>query len=69
MVEKKDMKRCPFCGSPADLYRVGSRRHTHNRGNKYRVRCMMRECVAYTIMSYYDSPEEAAAAWNRRAEG
>lgn len=52
------MKRCPFCGSEAELY-----------GECYmvKVRCANYNCQAQ-ISTWYDEPEDAIAAWNQRQD-
>ena len=55
-IEKEhELKRCPFCGGKAELF------GTETNGIFY-VKCL--EC---DVDSNFDTPEEAIAAWNRRA--
>lgn len=56
-----DLKPCPFCGGEAYMetprfYRLP---------NAYRVRCL--DCKAQTY-SFYTTEQEAANAWNKRAD-
>lgn len=51
-----DLKPCPFCGEKAKIVELRS-------GNS--VVCTNTHCWVAT--KYYDTPEKAIAAWNRRA--
>ncbi len=53
-----ELKRCPFCGRRARIETSGNYYVTE----KFKVRCV--GCL--TVSVYYDSREEAIAAWNRR---
>ena len=57
------LKPCPFCGGRANLFHVplssGSVVHE--------VDCENDDCRVSVCTQAYDTPEEAAAAWNRRA--
>lgn len=55
-----DLKPCPFCGSKAELNRLGGPGSTH----AY-VECS--KCDA--SMSFRTTFEAAAEAWNRRSDG
>lgn len=52
-----NLKPCPFCGSPAELY-----------GEEYMVwcRCSNKDCRC-ELITRFDEPEEAIEEWNRRA--
>lgn len=53
-----ELKRCPFCGRRARVESSGN----HYVVEKFKVRCV--GCLV--VSAYYDSREEAIAAWNRR---
>ena len=55
----EELKPCPFCGSEA---------HIQTFHFRYRVGCGTTGCIAGRLNRAFDTPEEAAAAWNRRAE-
>lgn len=55
----EELKPCPFCGSEA---------HIQTFHFRYRVGCGTTGCIAGRFNRAFDTPEEAAAAWNRRAE-
>lgn len=54
----EELKPCPFCGGEARIQTFHFR---------YRVGCGTTGCIAGRINRAFDTPEEAAAAWNRRA--
>lgn len=49
-----EVNNCPFCGGKSRVYKYFS---------KWYARC--NKCGTYSAP--YDTPEEAAAAWNKRA--
>lgn len=58
---------CPFCGGEAELYAIKPyRKHSPLKG-KYRVRCSKERCIARSLRAAYDTEDDAARAWNRRA--
>lgn len=57
------MKPCPFCGGEAHIKEVVSSCET-----VYSVGCSDSECMGFETLLCKPTPEEAAAAWNRRAE-
>lgn len=65
MREKKEtekLKQCPFCGSEAKADMLDE----FVERKLYFVGCIAVNCGIGT--DYYDTPELAAAAWNRRVE-
>lgn len=54
----EELKRCPFCGGEARLYKA------FDYVSKYRVECT--KCFVYTLNC--DTEKEAIKAWNRRVE-
>ena len=55
-----ELKPCPFCGSTGKMHEKGL--------NTWVVECSNNQCMAsYMIGWDYDTEEEAAEAWNRRA--
>lgn len=57
------LKPCPFCGSEAHI----ATHIFHGLSNTYGVICGNGKCYK-SGWQFYDSGEEAIAAWNRRAE-
>lgn len=55
----EELKPCPFCGGEARIQTFHFR---------YRVGCGTTGCIAGRLNRAFDTPEEAAASWNRRAE-
>lgn len=51
-----DLKKCPFCGSEAELY---------GECDMVKVRCSNYDCQCQ-LVTWFDEPEEAADEWNRR---
>ena len=64
-----DLKPCPFCGKEAVL-KSDIRWPSDNNGESvtgYEVVCVNYKCPIYKAdNTYFRSPEEAIAAWNRR---
>ena len=61
MNDEIGLKPCPFCGGKAKL----------QQGLTWLIGCDTQGCIGYRPYSLdrdYDTAEEAAAAWNRRAE-
>ena len=54
------LKPCPFCGGKTEV-EYGTSGY-----NVYQIGCQNNECFAYA--GWGDTPEEAAEAWNRRAD-
>ncbi len=54
--EIKPLRACPFCGGKAKVYRAGF--------NVWKVMCDNLFCAA--LLSEWNTPEEAIAAWNTR---
>ena len=54
-----ELKKCPFCGGKADTY-------SSIRGF-WSVDCESNECITHTMVTNYDTREEAIEAWNNRA--
>lgn len=57
------LKPCPFCGGGAHIKEVVSCCET-----VYSVGCPDSECMGFETLLCKPTPEEAIAAWNRRAE-
>ncbi len=54
------LKKCPFCGSPGEI-------KESNEGARYKASCSgTKMCVGELIYRWFDTPEEAAEAWNTR---
>lgn len=57
-----ELKRCPFCGGEAELYHAEAT-------NCWYVYCKDETgCSASIDKGFFNSKEEAIAAWNRRAK-
>lgn len=56
------LKPCPFCGGPASLFSF----EQPNRSITYEVDCENDGCECSACTAMHDTPEEAAAVWNRR---
>jgi len=54
---------CPFCGGKANLFSF----EQPNGSITYEVDCENAECEVSACTAMHDTPEEAAAVWNRRA--
>lgn len=65
MIEKS-LPNCPFCGSApeGEVFR----RFLDSSKVKHRIKCSNENCIAYSIIKYFDSREEAEIAWGRRPE-
>ena len=57
------LKPCPFCGGEAHIKEVVSACSV-----VYTVGCSDSECMGFETLLCKTTPEEAADAWNRRAE-
>ena len=57
------MRHCPFCGGGAHIREVVSACSV-----VYTVGCSDSECMGFETLLCKPTPEEAIAAWNRRAE-
>lgn len=57
------LKPCPFCGGEAHIKEVVSACSV-----VYSVGCSDSECMGFETLLCKTTPEEAIAAWNRRAE-
>jgi Lar family restriction alleviation protein len=55
----EQLKPCPFCGEPAELFRVML---------KWRVQCTKAIDGCGMETAFFLDKERAIAAWNRRAE-
>lgn len=61
-----DLKPCPFCGSNAGISEI-----TMNKGpSRWVALCMDMDgkCLVRPTTGLMDTPDDAAEAWNRRAE-
>lgn len=54
------LKKCPFCGSKADLQSLGTYQPDHQ------VFCKNADCICNEYSMWWDTWEEAVEAWNRR---
>lgn len=64
------MRHCPFCDAPGAVYTRGERKRlSYPAAPSFRPYCIDKRCVAHKMYRYYDTEEEAIAAWNRRAKG
>ena len=58
------LKPCPFCGEGTHIRTL----ETAHGSVLYGVSCPTEGCFGFSMETYFDTPEEAIAAWNRRAE-
>lgn len=59
MKETTKMKPCPFCGGEAKL--------EHYEGDGYLPMCSVEGCCGM-VEIWFDTPEKAIEAWNRRVK-
>lgn len=57
-----DLKPCPFCGGKASLFSV----EQPDGSTTYEVDCENAGCEVSACTAMHDTPEEAAAVWNKR---
>jgi Lar family restriction alleviation protein len=57
-----DLKPCPFCGGKASLFRFKQ----PDGSITYEVDCENDGCECSACTAMHDTPEEAAAVWNKR---
>lgn len=57
-----DLKHCPFCGSEAVMCEA---KFGYEQFSRYTVQCKNKKC-GIVAPQWYESQEEAQAAWNRR---
>lgn len=62
------LKPCPFCGGEAIT--KSEQRHSGTKDKFYFVGCSAYNCIAslHSMNRYYATAEDAATAWNRRAD-
>lgn len=62
-----ELKPCPFCGCKAIT--DSEQRHSGTKDKFYFVGCSAYDCIAslHSMNHYFVTEEEAAKAWNRRA--
>ena len=65
---EKNLLPCPFCGALPDTYTVAYNVCGEDRVY-HAVQCMNDQCEVAPCTELHDTPEEAAAAWNRRTPG
>ena len=58
-MDKPELKPCPFCGEEAIIKKTR---------DAYSVCCIGSKCKVAAFTDWFATKEEAAAAWNRRAE-
>lgn len=56
------LRPCPFCGGKASMFTVKA----DGAPPRYEVDCENKGCEVASCTMLYDTPEEAAAIWNRR---
>lgn len=57
MTDIKLKERCPFCGNVGEIVAIGG----------YTPQCQTYNCLLDKVEAWYDTPGEAAEAWDRRA--
>lgn len=61
-MNKPVLKPCPFCGGKASLFSV----EQPDGSTTYEVDCENADCEVSACTAMHDTPEEAAAVWNKR---
>lgn len=56
------LKPCPFCGEHAHMKEL----ETAHGSTLYGVSCPTEGCLGFAMETYFDTPDEAVKAWNRR---
>ncbi len=56
------LKPCPFCGEHAHMKEL----ETAHGSTLYGVSCPTEGCLGFAMETYFDTPGQAVAAWNRR---
>ncbi len=56
------LKRCPFCGGKASMFKFKQ----PDGSITYEVDCENDSCEVSACTAMHDTPEEAAAVWNKR---
>jgi Lar family restriction alleviation protein len=60
-----ELKPCPFCGGKPKVYDIYKKHVDADTRKVWKVMCGARvDCCA--LLNDFDTPEEAADAWNRR---
>lgn len=60
-----ELKPCPFCGGKPKIYNIYKNYADADTRKVWKVMCGARvDCCA--LLNDFDTPEEAADAWNRR---
>lgn len=62
------LRECPFCGATAPTVHLSRDRDDKDMAWQYQIVCNYNLCGCGASGCYSDSPKNAIAAWNRRAE-
>jgi hypothetical protein len=66
MTDIKLKERCPFCGNVGEIVAIGGNPVCGKRPY-YTPQCQTYNCLLDKVEAWYDTPGEAAEAWDRRA--
>lgn len=61
-MNKPFLKPCPFCGGKASIFKC----EQPGGSITYEVDCENSDCEVSACTAMHDTPEEAAAVWNKR---
>ena len=65
MTEIQLKNHCPFCGNIGKIVAIGGK-PTCGERPYYTPQCETYDCLLDIVEGWYDTPEEAAEAWDRR---
>lgn len=65
-MSEQNLLPCPFCGSEAKIFDCDWSQISDSNEVTYSPGCTNYDCIAYGNIANYDTPEEAAKAWNKR---
>ena len=67
------LRPCPFCGGEAQIMEAAPEDNRHILFRHFSVKCKSCKVIIGNVIhgetDFFDTPEQAAAAWNRRPSG